>query len=60
VIDQARADGVRIVFIQPEFETRQAEDIAREIGARPVRINPLRSSWEEEILHIARALAHER
>lgn len=60
VIDQARANGVRIVFIQPEFETRQAEDIAREIGARPIRINPLRSSWEEEILHIARALAHER
>ncbi len=58
VIDQARADNVRIVFIQPEFETRQAEEVARAIGAEMIRINPLRGSWEEEILHIARSLVH--
>lgn len=59
VIDEARSYGTKVVFIQPEFESRLAEEVAREIGASIVRINPLQKSWEEEILHIARTLAHE-
>ncbi|MCC8117738.1 MAG: zinc ABC transporter substrate-binding protein [Bacteroidales bacterium] len=53
VIKQARADSVRVFFYQKEFDSRQAESISKEIGARMVQISPLDYEWETEIMHIA-------
>ncbi len=57
VIQEARADSVKVFFYQKEFDSRQAESISREIGARMVPITPLNYEWETEILHIADELA---
>ncbi|MBQ8501705.1 MAG: zinc ABC transporter substrate-binding protein [Bacteroides sp.] len=57
LVNTARREQVRVVFVQPEFDRRNAEIIAREIGARVVSINPLAYNWEEEMLHTADILS---
>jgi len=56
LIEEARAAQVKVVFVQMEFDRSYAEQIAREIGARIVTINPLDKQWDEQMRRIARAL----
>lgn len=60
LIDLCREDDVRVVFIQPEFDRRNAEIIARETQTRIVPINPLSYDWNEEMQGVARALAENK
>ena len=41
LIDRARADGVKVIFVQPQFSARSAEAVARAIGGAVVPIDPL-------------------
>lgn len=59
LIDLARNYNVRVVFIQQEFDKKNAELIAKETNCRIVTINPLAYEWKEEMLHIAKSLADE-
>ncbi len=56
-IDIARKNRVKVIFIQQEFDAKQAESFASEIGAKVVPINPLSYHWSEELLHITDAIA---
>ena len=56
MVDSARRAGVKVVFIQREFDPKQAETFAREAGCRTEIINPLSPEWESEIMRIADAL----
>lgn len=56
LIDRCRREKVNIIFVQPEFDRRNAELIARQIDARVVAVNPLSYDWEQEMLHAAREL----
>lgn len=57
LIQQAKKDKVVVVFIQEEFDEKNTEIVAKEIGAEVVRINPLSYNWEEEMIKIAKAIA---
>ncbi|KAA6349948.1 zinc transport system substrate-binding protein [termite gut metagenome] len=57
IIEVCKTEKVRIVFIQPEFDRRNAEVMAKETGTRIVPINPLSYNWEEEMIKIAKELA---
>lgn len=46
-----------MIFVQQEFDTRNAKLIADELGAGIVPINPLSYDWHEEMINVARALA---
>jgi len=56
LIEEAKAAQVKVVFVQMEFDRRHAEQIAGEIGARVVEINPLDYQWDEQMKKIAKAL----
>lgn len=56
VVDEARRMGVRRVFVQAEFDKREAETVARELGASIISIDPLNYNWKNEILHIVECL----
>ncbi len=56
-IDIARENNVKVIFIQQEFDAKQAESFASEINAKVVPINPLSYNWSEELLHITDAIA---
>lgn len=57
IIRTCREKKVRVVFIQQEFDRKNAELIAKEIGARLVTINPLSFDWEEQMHIIADELS---
>ena len=59
LIETAKEKGVKIVFIQQEFDRKNAESIAKETGCRLIEINPLSYDWGEEMLNIAKALSDE-
>ena len=40
LITEARDKNIRVIFVSPQFDTRSAEAIAREIGGRVVSIDP--------------------
>jgi len=49
LVDLARKENLRTIFIQSQFETAKAEAIAKEIGAEIVPIDPLAENWMEEM-----------
>lgn len=56
LINACKEEKVRIIFVQPEFDRRSADLIARQTGTRVVSINPLAYDWEEEMMNTAKAL----
>lgn len=48
---------VRVVFIQQEFDQRNAEVIAQELNLKIIPINPLAYEWDKEMIHIAKSLS---
>lgn len=57
LVETARAHNARVVFIQQEFDRKNAELIAKETGCMLVVINPLAYDWPKEMIHIAKAVA---
>ena len=54
LIDRARKDGMKTVFVQKEYDTKHAKAIAREIGGDVKIIDPLSEEWlttTTEIIH---------
>ncbi len=60
LIGRCRNEQVKLVFVQKEFSSSGASQVAREIGARIVTINPLAYDWPDEIIGIARLLRDEQ
>jgi zinc transport system substrate-binding protein len=56
LIQRARAEKVRVVFVQPQYSKKEAETIADEIGGAVVPINPLPENYLENLEAIAEAL----
>jgi zinc transport system substrate-binding protein len=59
LVDLAGKENIKTIFIQQEFDRKNAELLARETGCRLVIINPLSYRWIEETITIAKALADE-
>jgi zinc transport system substrate-binding protein len=57
LIEMARADDIRVVFVQPQFDRRNAEQIARAIGGRVVAIDPLAADYTDNLRQAAAAIA---
>lgn len=57
LIRRCKEKHVHIIFVQKEFDTRNAEIIAKETGAKIVSINPLSYKWQAEMTAIAKALS---
>lgn len=57
LVETARANHTKVVFIQQEFDQKNAELIAKETGCRLVTINPLAYHWNREMIYITKALA---
>jgi zinc transport system substrate-binding protein len=56
LVNESKTKGIKTVFVQPEFDRKNAEVLAKEIGAHVVEINPLAYDWKEEMVKIAEAL----
>lgn len=56
LIDQARATGIRVVFVQPQFDRRAAARVAQAIDGRVVAIDPLAPDYSANLKRVADAL----
>jgi len=54
LIERARKDGIKFVFVQPQFSARSAKLIAGEIGGQVVYADPLAEDWTENLQSVAR------
>lgn len=57
LIETCRRDSAQVIFVQQEFDTRNAQLIADELGVKVIPINPLSYEWQKEMVNIAKALA---
>jgi zinc transport system substrate-binding protein len=53
----ARAKGIKVVFVQPEFSTRSARTIAQNIRGQIVVADALAHDWAKNMLAVAREMA---
>ena len=56
LIETCRNENVHTIFVQQEFDQRNAQLIANELGVNIVSINPLSYDWVKEMIRIAEAL----
>lgn len=57
LLETAIQSGAKVVFVQQEFDQKNAELIAKETGCRLVTINPLSYNWHDEMIRLATILA---
>ncbi len=56
LINRAREDRVRVIFVQPQYSKKHAETIARAIGGAVVPMNPLPGDYLKSMEAMAHAL----
>ena len=56
LIDRARKNNIRTIFVQREYDTKNAKAIASEIDAKLVIIDPLSENWLKSTSDIIEAL----
>ncbi|MFZ0243590.1 MAG: zinc ABC transporter substrate-binding protein [Desulfobacterales bacterium] len=54
LIELARRNGIRVVFVQPQFSAKSAALIAREIGGEVAFVDPLAENWAENLREVAK------
>ncbi len=53
IIDFAKENNIKFVFYQEEFDSKQAETIANEIGGQSIQVSPLSTDYIENLKHIS-------
>jgi zinc transport system substrate-binding protein len=56
LIQKAKRDGVRVIFVQPQFSRKSAELVAQSIGGAVVPINPLARDYLANLERMASAI----
>jgi zinc transport system substrate-binding protein len=56
LIDTAKSEGIKTIFIQEGFDTKNASAIASETGAEIVKIDPLARDWYGSVTSIVRKI----
>ncbi len=55
-IDRARADSIKVIFVQPQFSTKAAETIADAVGGKVMKVDPLAEDYLKNLKNIANYL----
>ncbi|TVQ83063.1 MAG: zinc ABC transporter substrate-binding protein, partial [Bacteroidetes bacterium] len=55
IIRKARNENISVIFVQEEYDVRNAQLVAEETGAEVVQINPLAYDWMSEMRNLANA-----
>ena len=57
LIDIAKEEGVKVIFIQSQFNKKLAESIAEEVGAIVISIDPLSEDYIENLRSISKTIS---
>ena len=53
LIEHARENDIKVVFVQPQFSSQSAEVVAREIGGQVAFVDPLAEDWMANLRQVA-------
>jgi len=56
IIDIAKKENIKLIFIQQQFDVENARTIAREINGEVIQIDPLAHDWLNNMIHITKIL----
>lgn len=56
LVELARRENIRVVFIQEEFDQENARTLAAEIGGKVISLNPLDPDWDNNMEKIRNTL----
>ncbi|AGA88919.1 ABC-type metal ion transport system, periplasmic component/surface adhesin [Thioflavicoccus mobilis 8321] len=57
LIDRARAAGIQVILVEPQFSPRAAEQVARAIGGRVATVDPLTPDYIANLRQVAHTIA---
>ncbi|EKQ54123.1 MAG: ABC-type metal ion transport system, periplasmic component/surface adhesin [Methanobacterium sp. Maddingley MBC34] len=57
LVDTARNESIKVIFVSPEFSTSNAQVIANEIGGKVVVVDPLSQNYLENMKKVAGVFA---
>jgi zinc transport system substrate-binding protein len=57
LIEQARTAGIRVIFVQPQFNRKAAQQVAQAIGGRVEALDPLAADYLANMRRVAALLA---
>jgi zinc transport system substrate-binding protein len=57
LIDEAREQGIKVIFVQQQFSRKQAVALADAIGGKVVAIDPLAQDYPQNLRRVAEAVA---
>jgi zinc transport system substrate-binding protein len=55
LIQHAKREGVKVIFVQPQFSTKSAQAMAKAIGGQVVFADPLALEWDRNLRRVAEA-----
>jgi len=53
LVQTAQKEGIKVIFVQPQFSEKSAETIAHAIGGKVVFADPLAEDWKNNLLEVA-------
>jgi zinc transport system substrate-binding protein len=56
IIDEAKSNNVKVIFVQEQFSTKSAEAVAQAIGGAVVQINPLAKDYFSNLENMAETI----
>lgn len=57
LIDQAKEEKIKVVFVQPQFDKRSATQVAQAISGVVVAVDPLAADYVDNLRRVGRAFA---
>jgi zinc transport system substrate-binding protein len=57
VIEEAKQEGIKVIFVQKQFSERSAETVAKAIGGKVIQIDPLARDYLNNMRKIAQTFA---
>lgn len=54
LIEHAKAEDIKVIFVQPQFSTKRAEIVAKEIGGQVAFADPLAADWVANLRMMAK------
>ena len=53
LIERAREHNINVVFVQPQFSSKSAKQVAKEIGGQVAFVDPLAENWPANLKEVA-------
>ncbi len=57
LIDQAKRENIKVVFVQPQFDKRSAAQVAQAIGGVVIAVDPLAADYVDNLRRVGREFA---